>query len=903
MRIFRFIILLVGVTLLLNSGEYVVKKDNGVNKISDEKRLQVVESYGRLPLSFIRNDGQVDEKVKYYERGRGRTTFFTEDGVYIVLSRTKDENKTKDKFERMRDRLDDIDAKKEIETEYVVIKPYNADKGVEIETEGELSGRVNYFIGNDPNKWRTDIPTYSKVRYKKIYKGIDLVFYGNQRELEYDVVVGPEGDLSKVAFLVEGASKVRSIEEGLEIELANGGRIVQKLPHIYQEIEGKKVEVSGRFDVKKTKNGEYLFGFDISDYDRRYALIIDPVVLSYSTYLGGSGADYGSGIAVDTQGNVYVTGNTNSTDFPTKNPYQANGYGNYLYDDVFITKLSSDGRNLIYSTYLGGIKDDESYGIAVDTQGNVYVTGMTKSTDFPTKNPYQANINGGDWYDVFVTKLSFDGQSLIYSTYLGGGSNDEGKGIAVDSQGNAYVTGMTNSTNFPTKTPCQANMAGDWDVFITKISSNGQSLIYSTYLGGGGSDGGYGIAVDSQGNAYVTGRTFSTNFQTKNPYQANNGGYSDAFISKLSSDGQSLIYSTYLGGNGDDEGYGIAVDTQGNAYVTGDALSTNFPTENPYQVMRDFASGDVFITKLSSDGQSLIYSTYLGGSDEDIGYGIAVDTQGNAYVTGTTRSPNFPTKNPYQSFIRDYDVFVTKLSFDGQSLIYSTYLGGGSNDEGKGIAVDIEGNAYVTGYTESSSFPTKNPYQTNKGANDVFITKINGVLINKIKVSKVGQGSGIVTSNPSGINCGNDCTEEYSEVITLILTAMPTNSSVFSGWGEDCSVCGENSECQITMDSDKTCTVEFRKSEITDAGTDAYDVLDASEDITTDVVVTDSATIDVGGDVSTDIISEDIKDVDTKDILSDTTTGKDIYPVDIEQKENDKEMEKDIYACSCNLLE
>ena len=375
---------------------------------------------------------------------------------------------------------------------------------------------------------------------------------------------------------------------------------------------------------------------------------------------------------------------------------------------------------LRYSTYLGGKGNDYGDGIALDSSGNAYITGDTNSTNFPTKNAYQAANAGGR--DAFVTKLSPAGNELVYSTYLGGSGVDNSNGIVMDSSGNAYVSGWTNSTNFPTKNAYQAANAGKDDAFVAKLSPAGNKLVYSTYLGGSGDDLGWGIAIDSSGNAYVSGWTNSTNFPTKNAYQAAKAGDFDAFVTKLSPAGNKLVYSTYLGGSGDEEGYGIALDSSGNAYVAGETGSINFPIKNAYQAANAGCS-DVFVTKLSPAGNKLVYSTYLGGSICENDNGIAVDSSGNAYVTGETPSANFPTKNPYQdTFAGYFDVFVTKLSPVGNKLVYSTYLGGSGPDWGTGIAIDHGGNAYITGWTNSTNFPTKNAYQpANAGYYDAFI--------------------------------------------------------------------------------------------------------------------------------------------------------------------------------------
>ena len=385
---------------------------------------------------------------------------------------------------------------------------------------------------------------------------------------------------------------------------------------------------------------------------------------------------------------------------------------------------------LVYSTYLGGSYGDEGYGIAVDGAGCAYVTGYTGSTNFPTQNPLQPQNNGGDWGDAFVAKLNASGSALVYSTYLGGSGSDVGMGIAVDGAGCAYVTGLTSSTDFPTQNPLQPQNKGGWDVFVAKLNAPGSALVYSTYLGGSGTDDGMGIAVDGAGCAYVTGDTSSTDFPTQNPLQPQKKGNYDAFVAKLNASGSALVYSTYLGGSGRDVGSGIAVDGAGCAYVTGHTSSTDFPTQNPLQPQKK-GNYDAFVAKLNAPGSALVYSTYLGGSDDDQGRGIAVDGAGCAYVTGHTYSTDFPTQNPLQPQKKGpLDAFVAKWNASGSALVYSTYLGGSDPDWGYGIAVDGAGCAYVTGYTWSTDFPTQNPLQPqNKGDEDAFVAKIRDPLL------------------------------------------------------------------------------------------------------------------------------------------------------------------------------
>jgi hypothetical protein len=729
------------VPVTFTPGKSSIAKVGGADK---ETKTKTEEVYGKLPLSFIQNNGQTDKKVKFYEKGAGHATFFTEEGVYLQLVRSqkKEDGQTKDK----RQKTDKFTAdKKIVKSNVVKIIPLNANPNPQIIAEATQGGKVNYFIGNDPEKWKTNIPTYGAVVYKDLYKGIDLKFYGNNRQMEYDIIVKPGGDPSQVHLAYEGIDGISVAANGdLEITLhspsplagegrGEGDKLIQKRPKIYQEINGKKVALDGRFKLSdadsgpgnmnlkpKTENQKLSYTFEIASYNKDYPLIIDPVLV-YSTYLGGSGGDIGYGIAVDSLGNAYITGDTGSADFPTQNPIQGANGG---FGDVFVTKINSAGNALVYSTYLGGSDADYGCGIAVDGAGNANVTGWTISTDFPTQNPIQGT-HGGGGYDAFITKINSAGDALVYSTYLGGSGGDYGFGIAVDSSDNAYVTGRTTSTEFPTQNLIQGTFGGYEDAFVTKINSAGNALVYSTYLGGWGGDDGRAIAVDGAGNAYVTGMT-DFGFPTHNPIQGTFGGKKDAFVTKINSAGNALVYSTYLGGSGYDMGYSIAVDGLGNAYVTGETGSTNFPILNPIQGTFE-GYEDAFVTKINSAGNALVYSTYLGGSGSyDIGYGIAVDGAGNAYVTGWTDSTDFPTQNPIQVAIGGtFDAFVTKINSAGNALVYSTYLGGYSWDGGFGIAVDGPRNVYVTGDTNSTNFPILNPIQVrNVDSTYVFVTKI-----------------------------------------------------------------------------------------------------------------------------------------------------------------------------------
>jgi hypothetical protein len=678
----------------------------------------------------------------------------------------------------------------------------------------ELPGKVNYFLGNDPARWRTNIPTYAKVQYKNIYPGIDLIFYDNQGQLEYDFVVTPGADPStiRLAFQDQGgqALDLRTDTQGDLVLHTASREILLHKPRIYQEVDGAKLDVSGEYvllnvpllEGRDGGQGESQpqVGIHVATYDASRPLIVDPV-LSYSTYLGGNDFDDGSGIAVDASGNAYITGTTTSPNFPTTGPLQPTKGGGAR--DAFVTKLSADGSARLYSTYLGGSSEDYGYSITMDTAGNAYVTGETWSSDFPTANAIQPTNGGGS--NAFVTKLNATGSALLYSTYLGGNYWDIGHAIALDTAGNAYVTGETWSDDFPTANPLQAARSGSYsDAFVTKLSAAGSALLYSTYLGGKNGDWGYGIAVDTEGNAYVTGTPWSTDFPTANPFQAENAGAYDAFVTKLNVVGAALVYSTYLGGMYYDVGYGIAVDAEGNAYVTGEAASSDFPRATPFQDAFGGGFNDAFVTKLNAAGSALIYSTYLGGVGNDAGYSIALDASGNAYVTGGTVSANFPTANPLPPAEGGGipDAFVTKFNTAGSALLYSTYLGGSGSEYSASIAVDTAGNAYITGETWSTNFPIASPVQAvfGGGFNDAFVAKIGDAAVPPVRrvviidvdglradVAQEALDPQVIQSYP-GLNAlfGLKDGKPRSRVYTNALTILPSvtlagHASIFTG--------------------------------------------------------------------------------------------------------------------------
>jgi hypothetical protein len=682
-------------------------------------RLEPAADFGKIPLYFIPNRGQADEEALFYARTPGYTLWVTRGGLVFdcLKSRSRGDlpgrpvtvpgSRRLKKMSREVSRLMFIGSNREVPV--VAVEP--------------ASHRVNVLRGDNPAGWKAGISTSLAVVYRELYPGIDLKVYGVSGRVEYDWIVRPGGDPGRIRFGFRGAGRTALNREG-DLKTGTGfGKLIHRKPSGYQLVDGKKKGIETGF--RRVKKGEY--GIRTGRYDRSRTLVIDPLVLVYSTYLGGGNSDSAQDIAVDGSGCAYVCGTTWSVNFPQQNSYTMDpGDDSY---DVFVTKLSAEGSSLVYSTYLGGNNMDFGLSIAVDSEGSAYMTGCTYSTDFPVLNAFQTGHAGGN-EDVFVTKLSADGSSLVYSTYLGGDGYDYGNGIAVDGSDCAYVTGHTYSTDFPVMNAYQTALGGiPYDAFVTKLSPSGSSLVYSTYLGGEVGEEGRDIAVDGSGSAYVTGWTASTDFPTVHGYMTDPDGNGwDVFITKLSPDGNSLAYSTYLGGGSEDVGWGIAVDGSGCAYVCGSTWSVNFPTVNPYMTDPGDNHEDVFVTKLSAEGSSLVYSTYLGGGSNEIGYSIAVDGSGSAYVTGKTLSTDFPVLNPYMNDPdgNGWDGFVTKLSADGSFLVYSTYLGGGSTDVGYGIAVDGSGSAFVTGYTLSTDFPTVNPYMNDPGDGsfDAFVTKL-----------------------------------------------------------------------------------------------------------------------------------------------------------------------------------
>jgi len=704
---------------------------------SPQPAIATVQSaYGKLPLSFEVNEGQTDAQVQFFTRGKGHALYLTPTAAVLTLQ-TRDAN-----VERGADPARQPGGSPAPAHSMVRMSFTGADPQAKVVGLDRLPGIVNYFIGADPAQWRTNIPTYQKVAYHNLYPGIDVVYYGNQGRLEYDLIVAPGADPTQIRLAFEGAEQLVVDQEGdlvLTVPHASTERATGPVPmiHLQKPVVYQRDERGG----KHLLDGTYVLladesasdhaasvtihpcktpqvAFHVASYDTSRPLIIDPI-LSWATYLGSGGGASGLGVAVDQAGNAYVTGSIGVFNFPgtTSSPIQpmfGGGDG-----DAYVTKLNAAGTAILYATYLGGNGNEAGNGIAVDVAGNAYVTGWTSSSNFPGTADSAIQKTLSNSQDAFVTKLNATGTALAYSTYLGGSDDvteDMGRRIAVDGSGNAYVVGETNSSDFPgtADSAIQPLFGGGFsDAFITKLNAAGTAIVYSTYLGGSNDDRGFGIAVDGAENVYVTGGTDSSNFPgtASSPIQPTfGGGFSNAFVTKVNAAGTAILYSTYLGGSAGDTGGGIAVDGAGNAFVTGGTGSSNFPGTASSPIQNALGGfGDAFVTKVNAAGTAILYSTYLGGSGSDFGFGIAVDGAGNAFVAGRTDSSNFPrtASSPIQSTFGGGfdDAFVTELNAAGTAILYSTYLGGSNGDRSFGLAVDAVGSAYVTGNTDSSNFP------------------------------------------------------------------------------------------------------------------------------------------------------------------------------------------------------
>jgi uncharacterized repeat protein (TIGR01451 family) len=744
------------------------------------------------PLAFEINRGQFSPEVRFVARGEGLSAFLTSSGAVLAMHKSE---------------------------AVIRIEWLGGNPAPQLAAENELPGKANYFVG-DADLWRTGLPTYGAVRYRAVYPGIDAIYHGEQHQFEYDFAVAPGGDPARIRVAFEGASSVDVDADGNLLLNTPGGIVRHHKPIAYQK--------DRRIEARYILRGNHV-AFALGPYDHTRELIIDPVV-SFATYAGGKVSDIPHGVAVDAAGNAYVTGETTSADFPSvKAVYAAQGA-----TDVFVAKYSPDGSTLLYSTFIGGTGHDLGTAIAVDANGNAYVAGRTASANFPTLHAVQSAFGGTE--DAFVLKLNAAGSALLYSTFLGGKLTDQAQGVAVDPSGNAFVTGYTVSTDFPTMNPFQSGRAGGYDVFVSKLDPSGSNLIYSTYFGGVQDDYGRAIAIDPAGNAYITGLTGSPNFPIAHALQPKLNPSGDAFVAKLDPSGHELVYSTYLGGGGLDDGAGIAADSCGYAYVSGKTQSTNFPT-TPNAVQATFAgpnsaafAGDAFYAKIDPAGAALSYSTYLGGTKGETGAAIALDAAGNVYVAGATASPDFPASNASQAqhgggacvLFPCGDAFVSKFSLDGSSMIYSTFLGGSKDDAGMAMSVHASGAVWMAGLTLSDDLPTVKPLQraravssTSTSSPDAFVARIDHPLEIAADLSITQSGATdpvkfgdnfvyILTVSNAGpaTATGTLITDTLPDTVTFV-SAAPADQCALAGNTVQCNLAdlakGNSVQVQITV--------------------------------------------------------------------------------------------------------
>uniref|UniRef100_Q01SD1 IPT/TIG domain-containing protein n=1 Tax=Solibacter usitatus (strain Ellin6076) TaxID=234267 RepID=Q01SD1_SOLUE len=614
----------------------------------------VAGAHGKLPMAFEANQGQTSAEVQYIAHGNGYAVTLTSDKAELISHGGR------------------------LSTTFLGAGP------VTPETETPLPGVVNYLVGNAVS-WRTGIPTYARVRYRNVYPGIDVVYYGRDGHLEYDFILAPGADPRRIAVRFDGAQRL-SLDRAGDLLLATAaGEIRQHRPELYQEAHGVRRTIPGRYILR----GQTI-RFDVGAYDRALPLVIDPT-LTWASYFGGGTADQILAVTTDSSGNVYATGSTVST------------RGDY---DAFITKTNSSGTTAILTTLVGGtLGDDEGHGIAVDSAGNMYLSGVTGADDFPIV--VLPTSIAGLGYDAFVTKVDPTGKTYLYAGYIGGSGDDVGFALALDPNNNLWIAGATTSTNFPlSRTGTQRTLAGGIDGFISEFDPNG-ALLYSSYLGGSGDDYIFGIGLDATGNVYTAGSTASTDFPgPSSGLQSTNGGGVDAWVARMSPGG-ALVWSTYLGGSGDDEAAGLAVDGSGTTYITGDTASSNFPTANAFQATFGGGPRDIIAAKISPDGKTLLYSSFLGGSGDEIGNAIGIDFSGNAYIGGSTNSTNFPSNFGFQTANKGgVDGTISGISADGKTLQFSSYIGGATDDYVEAVAVNCTTGLLIGGQTTSTAFPT-----------------------------------------------------------------------------------------------------------------------------------------------------------------------------------------------------
>lgn len=762
------------------------------------------------PLTFEANVGQYEASARFVARGAAYHLSLAPTELRVQLQKvirpTGGENM-----------LSSVPRREAAQVKRVTlqIELLEANQAAVMTGSGAVVGRANYFLGNDPAQWRTGVPAYERVRATDVYPGIHVLHYGNQQHLEYDFEVMPGADPEDIVLRFTGADKLSLAGNGDLILTLGDEEIRQPRPVLHQTVRGQRKEIVGGYKLVDDRTVKFFVG----EYDRTVALILDPIV-SYSTYFNETGNDYVWAIAVGSDGDLYLAGETmTASGLATPGAFQTNLAGVLgPHGDVFVSRhMNTNALTDVYVTYLGGIAYEAALGLAVDADGNAYVTGYTGSTNFPTQFAVQTNIAGKITpgfttppLDCFITKIGPQGTNLVFSTFFGGagagfsGDGDEiGYGIALDAARNIYVAGYTFSTNFPTFNTTSTNLNGLEDAFVLKLDAAGTNVIYSMYLGGTNRDYGRDIVVDVAGNPMVVGITGSTNFPvTTNAFQLNlnqttNASLADdGFIARLASASGTVTYATFLGGTNSDQAIRLATDSTGAAYVTGSTLSGDFPrtsTNFAASVITNTSAADVFVVKLNAANTNLDYSIVFGGSAKDEGWDIAVDAQGQAHVTGEASSLNFPT-NSLSGILRGTnsggaDAFLAEINSNGTAFVYSAYLGGAQTDRGYGVAVDAGGNSYFTGETIYSTFPIQ-PTNNDTGFTDVdaFVVK----MIVPLALTIAATGSEVAVSWP-GFTAEFALQTTTNLVTTNNAWVGVTNSAVFTNGQHVVTLPGTNS--------------------------------------------------------------------------------------------------------------
>jgi hypothetical protein len=826
------------------TGDRTAASTQPAAQLNAVQKENLTSAYGALPLAFEANQGQTAPEVRYLAHGQSYQLFLTNQDAVLTLRHpaaavARSTASASPVAARMRHKPNAA-----VKTSVLRMHFDGANPAAEIAGTKQLPGKTNYFIGNDPKKWHTDIPSYEAVRYRGIYPGVDVLFYGREQRLEYDFIVAPGADPNSIALSISGARKLVLDKRGEVLLSVAGGKVALQKPVIYQEANGQRREIAGNYTIAN----DHQIRFAVSDYDHTQPLTTDPV-LNYSTYIGGESFDLGLGLALDAAGDAYIAGETFSTLFPQLHPESAPPPDVATLGAAFITELNPTGTALIYSTYLGGSGNafgDEAIAIAVDTAAtpNIYVTGFTGSSDFPlstTVLPYQGTAPASVAAEsaAFITELApgaTGSAQLAYSSYLGGDVNDIGNGIAVDAAGKTYVVGVTQSTTFPqvgTQIPPGGQTSAAGNAFLSKFDttvSGTPGLIYSTYIGGSGAGSSFlfnfadiaqAVTVDATGDAYLVGGTMSADFPTAGTAVAGSaacGANSNgsAFISVVNTTAQTLTYSQCLSGNpGAEVAFGVTLGTgvpqvaTKIAYITGTTSSANFPvTAGSIPPAGAVTPGVAFVSLLNTLTGTLQYSTFLGGTNSDTGFSIASDSAGLAYVAGLTGSADFPvTQGALQEARNNPNgtAFVSKISPNGQGLadlVYSTYFGGQTlngtlttADSAQGIAVSGT-NAYIAGYMTAPDMLTSvTAFQKAlgaPGATNAFVAELP--FTPKITITPASNdfGSQLVgtPTAPFFFTITNNTTAIITLPLTITITATSGNAGDFSApaAGSTCTV-------------------------------------------------------------------------------------------------------------------